>query len=333
MAAREIDDALAGYRELDERSNGLYRRFLEEGSRCTRCSRDARIPVEQQPIPLLCGRLPERRVIEQAHNALAQYRREGGSLRINPDDGTASLIAFLDRHGLAGLSIGHCGWGDLTARLRGAQLAEGVDVMILGADWYPLTACSNFLLDRYREGDHTLACFQRNLREALPTAPEHIGEMFRRYKMYLGNTLLCYRTGWAKQGTRNLSRRSFEHCREHLGRHLDAVAARIIITFGREPARSMATLVQGRDASSDEALTAMQREPAIKRIMERHYASDRGPGISVQRAGRDLTFVPLCHPSMPNRYKGDYAALAAVISDAYRTHSANPDSAVTEHHE
>lgn len=132
--------------------------------------------------------------------------------------------------------------------------------------------------------------------------------------MYLGNTLLCYRTGWNKKGESNLSRRSFDHCRDHLGQHVDALAPRVIVTFGREPARSMAHLVEGRTVQAREVLAELRREPQLKQHMEAFYAAgSEQRGIPCTRDGRDVIYVPLCHPSMPNRYNGDYQALARVI--------------------
>ena len=190
-SASEIDRVFDGHEALDRCSGGRYGQFLREAARCTRCAGDAAIPSSQQPIPLLCGTIGDRTSYRQAHLALEPYRRGGASLRVNPESGIQPLAEFLDAHGLSGLSIGHCGWADLTARLRGAQLREGVDVLVLGADWYPITACSNFLLDRYHEDDHTLACFVRHLRREAPSLPADLGDLFRRCRIYLGNTLLC----------------------------------------------------------------------------------------------------------------------------------------------
>ena len=307
----EIGRVFDGHDALDRRSSGKYGEFLRSASRCSRCAEDRAIPSGQQPIPLLCGRIEERTRYVNAHAALEDYRRGGASLRVNPESGILPLAEFLDAHGLSGLSIGHCGWADLTARLRGAQLGEGVDVMILGADWYPLTACSNFLLDRYHEDDHTLGNFVRELQREAPTLPVDLGELFRTYRMYLGNTLLCYRTGWNKKGEMNLSRRSFDHCREHLARHVDALSPRVIVTFGREPARSIAHLVEGRSTEAHKVLVELRRKPQLKKLMEAFYAADPNRcGIPCSRESREIIYVPLCHPSMPNHYDGDYRALA-----------------------
>lgn len=310
----EIDRVFGGHDALDRRSAGKYGEFLRSASRCTRCAKDAEIPSGQQPIPLLCGTIGDRASYRSAHLALEPYRRSGASLRVNPENGVKPLAEFLDAHGLSGLSVGHCGWADLTARLRGAQLGEGVDAMILGADWYPITACSNFLLDRYHEDDHTLANFMRELRKEAPRLPSDLDELFQQCRIYLGNTLLCYRTGWNKKGETNLSRRSFDHCRDHLARHVDALAPRVIVTFGREPARSVAHLVEGRTPAARGVLAELRREPQLRKHMEAFYAADSEPrGIPCSRDSRDVVYVPLCHPSMPNRYKDDYPALARVI--------------------
>lgn len=319
----EIDRVFDGHEALDRCSLGKYAEFLRSASRCTRCAQDHKIPSGQQPIPLLCGTLGDREKYHDAHRALEVYRRSGGrsdgSLRVNPANGVKPLAEFLDAHQLSGLSVGHCGWADLTARLRGEQLSKGVDVMVLGADWYPITACSNFLLDRYHEDDHTLANFVRELRKEAPTLPSDLGELFRQCRIYLGNTLLCYRTGWSKKGETNLSRRSFNHCREHLARHVDALAPRVIVTFGREPARSIAHLVEGKTPAACGVLAELRREPRVKKHMESFYAAgSEQRGIPCSRHGRDVIHVPLCHPSMPNRYQGDYRGLARAIGLAPR---------------
>lgn len=310
-SAVEIDRVFDGHEALDRCSNGKYSLFLREAARCTRCAGDADIPLTQQPIPLLCGTLGDRAKYRGAHIALQDFRRGGASLRVNPENGVKHLTEFLDAHDLSGLSIGHCGWADLTARLRGTQLGEGVDVMVLGADWYPITSCSNFLLDRYHENDHTLANFVRELRKQAPTLPRDLGELFRQYRIYLGNTLLCYRTGWNKKGESNLSRRSFDHCRDHLSRHVDALAPRVIVTFGKEPARSIAHLVEGSTREALKVLAELRRTPQLKKHMESYYrAAGYERGIPCLRNGRDVVYLPLCHPSMPNRYENDYRALA-----------------------
>lgn len=310
----ELDRLFDGHEALDRASSGRYGEFLRTAARCSLCSLDRDIRSGQQPIPLLCGTLGDRAKYREAHAALNAYRRGGASLRVNPENGVELLAQFLDTHGLSGLSVGHCGWADLTARLRGPQLEEGVDVMVLGADWYPITACSNFLLDRYHEDDHTLANFVRELRKEARTLPTDLGELFRVCRIYLGNTLLCYRTGWNKKGVANLSPRSFEHCRAHLARHIDALAPRVIVTFGREPARSVAYLLEGQTPAAGEVLAALRRKPQLKKHMTEYYAQEsEKSGIACSRAGRALTYVPLCHPSMPNRYEHDYRALARVL--------------------
>lgn len=315
----EIVRVFEGHEALDRCSNGTYGEFLRRAARCNRCANDVEIPSSQQPIPLLCGTIGDRARYRDGYLAIEPYRRGGASLRINPENGVGPLAEFLDTHGLSGLSVGHCGWADLTARLRGAQLGEGVDTLILGADWYPLTACSNFLLDRYHEDDHTLANFVRALRREAPSLPVELGELFRRCRIYLGNTLLCYRTGWNKKGEENLSRRSFDHCRDHLERHVDALAPRLIVTFGREPARSVAHLVEGKTVKARDVLAKLRHEPQLKKHMEAFYAGETEPrGIPCSRHGRDVTYVPLCHPSMPNRYADDYRALARLAEEVER---------------
>jgi uracil-DNA glycosylase len=313
-SASEIERVFGGHEALDRCSGGKYRAFLRGAARCTRCANDAAIPTTQQPIPLLCGTIGDLENYREAHLALEPYRRAGASLRINPANGVQPLAEFLDAHALSGLSVGHCGWADLTARLRGEQLGEGVDILVLGADWYPITACSNFLLDRYHEDDHTLANFVRLLRREAPWLPADLGDLFQRCRIYLGNTLLCYRAGWNKKGETNLSRRSFDHCRDHLARHVDALAPRVIVTFGREPARAVAHLLDARSVQERAVLEALRREPQLKKHMEGFYAGQAEPhGIACSRNRREVTHVPLCHPSMPNRYEGDYRALARVV--------------------
>jgi uracil-DNA glycosylase len=310
-SASEIARIFSGHEALDRCSGGRYREFLRAAARCTRCASDTAIPAARQPIPLLCGTIGEPKNYREAHLAIEPYRRAGASLRINPESGVRPLAEFLDAHALSGLSIGHCGWADLTARLRGEQLGDGVDILVLGADWYPITACSNFLLDRYHEDDHTLANFVRQLRREAPGLPSDLGELFRQCRIYLGNTLLCYRTGWNKKGETNLSRRSFDHCRDHLARHVDALAPRVIVTFGREPARSVAHLLEGSTADARDLLGRLRREPRLKKHMEAFYGGQTSPrGIPCLRDRMEVTYVPLCHPSMPNRYTGDYRALA-----------------------
>ena len=323
----QMDRCFEGYEALRAHAK-TYSAFLEQAATCEICLKDETIREEQKPIPMLCGLGTNRSAIQKAHDDLESYRRANGSLQINPDSaGLKSLRAFLEKHQIGGLSIGHCGWSDLTARLRGAQLSEGVEVMILGADWYPLTACSNFLLDPYREDDHTLTSFLRRLRHAakelggeLPGDP---GELFRAHRIYLGNTLLCYRGGLDKTGQKNLSKKSFENCRVHLARHVDALHPRVLVTFGREPARSVAHLLRGRDDGEQATLGKLRSEPKVKKIMEERGRDwGRFDALRCVRDGdsteREIAFVPLCHPSMPNRYERDYQRLAELLRSGSR---------------
>ncbi len=312
----EVAAMYAGYEALDQRAGGAYAGFLSAAAGCRKCREHK---VEHLPINLLCGAWDGSRNHGVALRALAPYRRADpsgkgtGSLRFDPATGTEPLREFLAQHGLRGLSVGHCGWGDMTARVRGAQLSEGVDMMVLGADWYPLTGCSNFLVDRYA-GDHTLHSFIRNLRQSAPELPADLPTLFRDLRLYIGNTLLCYRTGFAKTGTANLSRASFDLCREHLQSHIAAVAPRVLVTFGREPARSCANLLAGDTTEAEGALAQLRQNPRVKCVMEGLYARQTlKAGIPCELNGRTFTFVPLCHPSMPNRYHGDYDGIANVL--------------------
>ncbi len=311
-------NVLEGYRALDDRSGGRYGEFLRQAARCTRCASDIEIPPWKQPIPLMCGTAgldgANAGAFERGHDALAAYRREDGSLRFEPgDDGKARLTAFLDKQELKGLAMGHCGWGDLTARIRGSHLRDGVDLMILGADWYPLTQCSNFLFDRYTEWDHTVKGFMTRL----GVKREGIADFFTRHRVYLGNALLCYRTGWDKTGDKNLSPRSFDHCRdEHLRRHIEAVAPRILVTFGANACRSVAAILAGK-ADDDEALRKLSRmEPRLKEVMRVFYENRPRRGIAAHLGDLAITFVPLCHPAWGhvNRYEGDYEALRELLN-------------------
>ncbi|MBK9031054.1 MAG: hypothetical protein IPL61_06920 [Myxococcales bacterium] len=106
-------------------------------------------------------------------------------------------------------------------------------LMVPGADWYPISQCANFLIDRYASWDATLRKFFLQLGLDEERARKFIVEQ----RMYLGNVLLCYRTGYDRTGTKNLSPRSFDNCAEHLRRHIDAVAPEILVTFGGNGAR------------------------------------------------------------------------------------------------
>jgi uracil-DNA glycosylase len=137
--------------------------------------------------------------------------------------------------------------------------------------------------------------------------------------VYLGNTLLCYRTGWDTVGTRNLSPRSFRNCREHLTRHVEAVAPEVVVTFGRNSCTTMASILKGVDDSNQAILTSLQRdELSLGAVMTDFYKRARPPrGIQGRLERLSLTFVPLYHPSYghANRYEGDYEALKVLLRD------------------
>ena len=312
-----LRSTLDGYRALDDRSGGLYGKFLRQAAECTLCASDDEIPATKQPIPLMCGLagLDETNAesFERGHTALESLRRQDGSLPFDPDnDQRAQLLTvFLDKQGFTGLAIGHCGWGDLTARIRGSQLSEGVDLMILGADWYPLTQCSNFLLDRYTDWDHTVQGFMTRL----GVAREEVGEFFKTHRVYLGNALLCYRTGWDKTGDNNLSPRSFDNCRSHLKRHIAAVAPRIVVTFGKNPCRSVSAILKGETDATEAALERLRNGESLQKVMPDFYRLSPRRGIVGSLDGWPVTFVPLCHPAWAhvNHYDGDYEAVKELL--------------------
>lgn len=320
--ADEIAATLDGYKALDQTTGGRYGAFLRAAARCETCGNDVGIESRRRPIPLLCGTGGldgNHAAYDKAHAALHAFRRPNLSLRVDVEnpEGVRELRTFLDGHGLPGLSIGHCGWGDLTARIRGAQLGDGVDLLILGADWYPLTQCTRFLIDRYSELDTTLSRFVRKLGLEMD-----VPTFFRSRKVYLGNTLLCYRAGWDRTGTKNLSRRSFDNCRPHLARHIDALAPKVIVTFGCEAARSVAHLLEGDTAIDQDALASMRRDPMLSKIMSKRYAHGDARGIAARRDQMSMRFVPLYHPSMSNsnKYAGDYEALRNLLGEAQLAH-------------
>jgi uracil-DNA glycosylase len=322
----ELARIASGYRALDGGSE-RYSVFLSEGATCRRCLDDPDIPEGKRPLPFLCGTAPfdhddAVEAIDRAHKALEPYRRveaaTAGSIRFNPADRLASveLRGFLDDHRMKGMSIGHCGWSDMTMRLRGAQMALGTRLMILGNDWYPLTSCSRFLADGYQV-DGTILKFLRRLKgyDHQPSVAE-FDTFVRDQRVYFGNALMCYRTGKETTGTKNLSRKSFVNCQDHLKRHVGAVAPEILVTFGKNSCAAVARI--GTPDDADDADTIIQlrevdRKNSFIATMEKHHRN-RGPtGIRLTIKDREVVFVPLCHPSLPNRYEGDYEALRIAL--------------------
>lgn len=316
----DLDRILEAYRRLDSGSDGKYGTFLSKAARCTRCLADPGISAGKQPIPLMCGTAGldgmAAASFVSGHGALRDYRRDNGSLCFNPElDGRKELSDLLEQNGLKGLAIGHCGWGDLTARVRGPQLGDGVSLMILGADWYPLTQCSNFLVDRHSEWDTTLRRFFTRLglerREQVP-------DFLRDHRAYLGNTLLCYRTAWEKKGRKNLSSRSFDNCRPHLRRHIEALAPRTIVTLGKDPYRSVAILLSGDTGRDQLAIESLRMGKPLKDVMGAFFADGPQCGIAAHLGPQAVSFLPLCHPTYEhlNGYDGDYETLKALIAQA-----------------
>jgi uracil-DNA glycosylase len=326
LSTEDLNATISGYRALDQRASGQYASFLRQATACRRCLDDPRIPANQRPLPFLCGTAPfdENGVehLTRAAGSLQEYRRWGsatGSISYNPDDPAAptALRQFLDGAGLTGLSVGQCGWSDMTMRLRGADMARGTRLMVLGNDWYPLTQCSRFLTDTY-ESDSALLTFLRLLSgiHRTPSAAE-FRIFVQRERVYFGNTLLCYRTGWAKKGPENLLADSFRHCQEHLARHISAVAPEILVTFGQNSCAAVARIGMALDRDVQETLTGLRevdRQGGLIGIMDGHRARRGAAPLRLEIGDRELAFFPLCHPSMPNRYKGDYEALRTALS-------------------
>lgn len=316
LAAADVATMVDGYRALHERTEGRYGEFLRQAARCQTCTADAAIPIGKRPLPLLCGAgTATAAELTDAQAALAPYRRDDQSIRLDPEAPASveALRAFLDERGLAGLSLGHCGWGDLTARVRGAQLRDGVKLMVLGADWYPISQCANFLIDRYPSWDSTLRLFFSHLGLNEERARTFIVEQ----RVYLGNVLLCYRTGYDRTGTKNLSPRSFDNCTAHLRRHIDALAPEILVTFGSNGARAAASVLVGASAEDEDALAKLRADVKLSQAMESLYANRSGSGVACVLGDRRLTYVPLYHPSYGhvNKYRDDYAALKRLLGD------------------
>lgn len=331
----DLRQTLVGYRALSRNSEGRYADFLREGAGCRQCAKD-QLPAHQQPIPLLCGshdftepieRLEDRLVA--AHNGLTTFRRteeDGrGSLRFNPDDPTAvpELASFLDRYGLKGLSIGQCGWSDLTMRVRAEDMAHGVRLLVLGNDWYPLSQCANFLADRYAPAQSTMGAFvQRVLKLERRPKPDQVEDFVREQRAYFGNALLCYRTGWDTNGPINLSFRSFENCRDHMARHIDALRPEVLVTFGERSCAAVSGVLQGVSPEARTALSALRAvvtaRVSLASVMREFYSGHSAPAgldATLTLNGRGLTYIPLYHPSWShkNKYDGDYDSLRRAL--------------------
>jgi uracil-DNA glycosylase len=324
----DLERTLAGYRGLGAR----YAAFLEQAARCRRCAADTKIPVEKQPIPALVGRpaseRPERYL--RAGAALESYRREDGSIRYQPDDPTApaELERFLDAWKLSGLFIGQCGWSDLAARVRGPETAAGCKLMLLGNDWYPLTRCANFFTERHElDNNGTLSRFLRQLERArYPDTPRRklttvdLERFIREERIYLGNALSCFRTGWATTGAANLHPRSFENCAPLVEAHLEAVRPAVLVTFGANSTATVAGLVRSDDQATEDTLAALRqvhRGRSLGAVMAAHYAGQGTPAaLRVTLGSHALRFIPLYHPSFAhlNKYDHDYEVLARTLA-------------------
>jgi uracil-DNA glycosylase len=129
----------------------------------------------------------------------------------------------------------------------------------------------------------------------------------------------CYRTGWETTGDRNLSPRSFRNCREHLVRHVQALAPDVIVTFGRNSCASVASLLIGSTPAEERALEALRGDRSLGAVMEELYSiTGTARGIHGRFGEREVTYVPLYHPSKGhmNTYEGDYAALGSLLVPA-----------------
>jgi hypothetical protein len=113
----------------------------------------------------------------------------------------------------------------------------------------------------------------------------------------------------------NLSPLSFENCRGHLQRHIEALAPRILVTLGKQPYRSVVALLRGESEVDNDALDQLRAGRRLGEAMTPLCASRPRRGIAGQVGDHSLTFLPLYHPaySQVNWYEGDYETLNELL--------------------
>jgi uracil-DNA glycosylase len=267
--------------------------------------------------------------LQRAGRALARHRRDDGSLLYQPEDpaAPAALAYFLDAQQLRGLFLGQCGWSDLSALIRGPDMESGCKLMILGNDWYPLTRCANFFTERMElDKNGTLNRFLRELRRAAspdrpPRKPttDDLSRFIHEQRVYLGNALSCFRTGWETTGGANLSLHSFDHCSPLIAAHIHALRPSVLVTFGANSCASVAALATTTDPELENTLAQLRhanRNVPLGVVMTAYNAATPNPaGLPLRIGDHPFRHVPLYHPSFAhlNSYPADYTSLLSTL--------------------
>ncbi len=201
-----------------------------------------------------------------------------------------------------GLSIGVCGWTD-ASMLRSKEKPE---IMIIGADWYPLRSQPTFLIERDDESFLNPGGFLRKLLPAIPHEQfaEAWKDLLSKHGVYFTNAMLCYRPQSAKVGNRNIAPESFLYCQEHLEAQIRIISPKLIITWGLQPALSMLRYVSKLSSENDTTIKLKRLFTdgfKFRKLAEVGFSAP----FKLMAEWGEFHFHPLCHPSMPNRWGKD----------------------------
>lgn len=304
----EIIKIIDGYKQLNE--NGRMGAFLSRVSGCRKCEG---LPIEKRPlnrivnsIDLTVDSSKEAERIEELYKDFAlKFERK----RYEPIDhfkqvegGDAGFYQYVMNNFWpenTGLSIGVNGWTD--ASLLHSRTKP--EIMLVGADWYPLRSQSTFLTEKDDDTFRNPGKFLSKLYPDLEADQRKKAwdVLLADYGIYFTNAMLCYRPQSGKVGNRNIAPESFHYCQMHLEEQIRIIKPKLIITWGLQPALSIIRYISSQKKESEIALKFRELVTSGFKFSKLGKMGLASP-FQIQAEWGEFHFHPLCHPSMPNRW-------------------------------
>jgi hypothetical protein len=311
----DIVKIILGYQKLG--GDGRFREFLNKVKKCDLCDNDD-ILYSKRPLNRIVNNLdlnakPEgeaEKILQRYESFQKRFDRKPLS-RFGEAEEIRKLDTVSDREFYEfvmknnwpddmGLSIGVCGWTDASMLLS----KPNPEIMIIGADWYPLRSQSTFLTERE---DHVLLNHMKFLSKLFPD--KNNGERIEAWKtlflkagIYFTNAMLCYRPQTDKVGNQNIAPQSFLNCQEHLESQIKIIKPKLIITWGLQPALSILRYMAEQAAGSDISKELQELISGNFKFKELAKLNEMTPLKIPAPWGGDVYIHILCHPSMPNRW-------------------------------
>jgi len=305
----QIIKIIEGYKELNK-----YRQmqeFLDQAKKCRKCQG---LPVEKRPFNRILNNLDLNADIQIEANKITDFYK---AFQTKYGREFYEPVKFFDQFEgkneefykyimdeqwseNRGLSIGVCGWTDATI----FHSKPNPEIMIVGADWYPLRSQAAFIIER---DDYSLLNPTKFLGKLFP-GMEHEErskkweDMLKKVGVYFTNAMLCYRPQTSKVGNQNIASESFLYCQDHLESQIRIVKPKLIITWGLQPALSILRFIDQQTAGKNIPKELQELLSSNFKFKELKKLEDMTP-IKIQAPwGGDVYIHILCHPSMPNRW-------------------------------